>query len=314
VYTDPRTAWAVILAGGDGTRLKSLTRLISGDARPKQFCPILGGRTLLGETRERLGRVIPPERTLFVVQDAHRDFYKDELADVDPRFILTQPSNKGTAVAIAYAISTILEFDENAVVAFFPADHFYEDDEPFLAGVARALDMAGANQDSLMLLGAQPYSPEVEYGWIEPASEADELARVSRFWEKPSLEHAEDLLARGCLWNTFVMIGPARTFCDLLQAAAPALAGTMQSIVRSGGLSGRRARRLFASLAPVDFSYQVLSLSTDRLLVFRLSGVRWSDLGKPERVIETLQKAGIKPQWATSLSGAISGLANKATA
>ena len=306
---DPKPS-AVILAGGDGTRLKSLTRFISGDARPKQFCPIFGDRTLLGETRARLAKLIPAERTLFVVQDAHEPFYREELGSVDPRLVLSQPGNKGTAVAIAYAVAKILAKEPDGMVACFPADHHYDHDAPFLAAMERAVHVAARNQRSLTLLGVQAYSPETEYGWIEPEFEDREFARVRRFFEKPSLSRAQELLARGCLWNTFVMIGKARAFAEMIHAAAPGLMESMHQIVRHGGLSDPRCRRIFTVLPEVDFSHGVLALETNRLLVFPLRGVRWSDLGKPERVIETLAEAGIRPRWAE----AFAGLSNNATA
>ena len=294
---------AVILAGGDGTRLKSLTRFISGDARPKQFCPIFGDRTLLGETRARLAKLIPPERTLLVVQDAHEPFYRDELASVDPPLVLSQPSNKGTAVAIAYAATTILAREPDAMVAFFPADHHYDHDAPFLAAVERAIYLAERNDRLLTLLGVQAYSPETEYGWIEPEFGDREFARVRRFWEKPTLARAQELLERRCLWNTFVMIGKARAFTEMIRAAAPGLIETTQQILRHGGLSDVRGRRIFSALPEIDFSHGILALETDRLMVYPLRGVRWSDLGKPERVIETLAEAGIQPPWAKEFAG-----------
>src|ERR1700686_4792702 len=92
--------WAVILAGGDGTRLQPLTRLISHDDRPKQFCPIFWGRTLLAQTRARLAHAIAPERTVYAVVKAHEHFYKSELDDVKPSGIGVQPTNRGTTAAI----------------------------------------------------------------------------------------------------------------------------------------------------------------------------------------------------------------------
>ncbi len=100
-------AWAVVLAGGDGTRLRSLTQLISGEDRPKQFCQVYGGKTLLAQTRARLARVIHPERTAFAVVRTHERFYRNELADVEPQRVVVQPGNKGTTAAVIFSLLRI---------------------------------------------------------------------------------------------------------------------------------------------------------------------------------------------------------------
>src|SRR5687767_6909059 len=97
--TSSRTAnneWAVILAGGDGTRLKSLTRHIAGDERPKQFCSVMGGATLLEETQRRTWLELPRQRTLYVVNCAHEQYYAPILAREPPGNLVVQPSNRGT--------------------------------------------------------------------------------------------------------------------------------------------------------------------------------------------------------------------------
>lgn len=295
-------AWAVVLAGGDGNRLKPLTRLISGDARPKQFCPIFG-RTLLAETRSRLAPLIDSARVAFILRRSHRRFWSAELHDVPPERLLVQPANRGTGVAIAYSVLEIAARDESAVIAFVPADHYYDDDSAFHAAIAGALSAVNDNPRRLALLGAEPYYPETEYGWIQPGARN----QVERFWEKPALDVARELLRRGFLWNTFVMAGRAGTFIELIADAAPDLVPALDKLRRSGGLQTRRAKKLYRALAPLDFSQHVLSISPGRLMVLPLGNVRWSDLGKPERVIATMAEAGIKPHWAETF-------ANKATA
>src|SRR5262250_3422044 len=163
-----RDRWAVILAGGDGTRLQSMTRAITGDNRPKQFVPIFGGRTLLEQTRSRVALSVQPSRTLFVVTEKHRRFYESLLDTISPNLILEQPDNKGTAPAILYALMRIAAKSPKAIVALFPSDHYFADDEEFMAHVDAAFDAVRAQPAAVTLLGITPTAPETEYGWIEP--------------------------------------------------------------------------------------------------------------------------------------------------
>src|SRR5271155_4976042 len=91
-----RRDWGVILAGGDGERLRPLTRLIAGDDRPKQFCPLLGGKkTLLEQTRRRTARAVPASQTLFVLANRHQRYYTEELAQIPSSRMIVQTSNRG---------------------------------------------------------------------------------------------------------------------------------------------------------------------------------------------------------------------------
>ncbi|HLN84977.1 MAG TPA: sugar phosphate nucleotidyltransferase, partial [Candidatus Limnocylindrales bacterium] len=160
--------WAVILAGGDGTRLKSLTRHIAGDERPKQFCSVLGHRTLLEETQSRAALELAPARTLYVVNRAHENYYTPILSCKASENLVVQPRNRGTAPAILYSLLRIAARDPKAIVAFFPSDHYISDNEKFMAHIRTALDTAHKRPTLIMLLGLEPETPEVEYGWIEP--------------------------------------------------------------------------------------------------------------------------------------------------
>jgi len=302
VLLEHQHAWAVILAGGDGTRLKTLTRLISGDARPKQFCPIFGGRSLLADTRIRMDKLVSPARTLFSVRRAHERFWSSDLTDCDRANVLAQPANRGTAAGMIGALMTIVERDPDAVVSFVPADHYYDDESRFHSAMESAYAAAFSDPASIVLLGATPYYPETEYGWIQ-ATDAAELSSVARFVEKPAAEDARALMDTGCLWNTFVMTGRASTFLELIESRAPQLPAAFRAILRYG-LETRRARRVYSVLDPVDFSSDILASSTARLKVLRLENVRWSDLGKPERVLATLEEAGIRPHWAPQVQKA----------
>jgi len=294
-----REPWAVVLAGGDGVRLRSLSKFISGDDRPKQFCPILGDKSLLSQTRSRISGMIKENKTLFVVTKSHEPYYKDELRDVPPGQMIVQPANKGTAAAIALSLLRIVSRDPGAVVAFFPSDHFYHDENRFRASISSALQTAGELPCSIILVGAEATHPETEYGWIEPGSipawdTSCRFHRVRRFWEKPSADAAAALHRDGCLWNTFVMVGRASAFLQLLQSTVPELLGAFASAEWRGKAEDAYLREDFK---PVDFSRSVLARCTDQVLVVRLpSEAGWSDLGAPERVMKTLEHVGIEPR------------------
>lgn len=147
-------AWAVVLAGGDGTRLRPFIREISGEDRPKQFCTLYGGKTLLAQTRARLAHYFPPERTAFVLVKHHERFFRQQLADVGPEQLIIQPENKGTTAAILCSILRVKALAGNPVIALFPTDHYYAHEARFMNSVERAVRITQHHSDTLVLLGA----------------------------------------------------------------------------------------------------------------------------------------------------------------
>jgi len=294
-------AWAVLLAGGDGIRLQSLTQKIAGDCRPKQFCQIYGGKSLLTQTRERIAPLFNCRRTLCVVTQAHEKYYREGHRDADNSEILIQPHNRGTAVAIGAALIRIARVEPEALITLFPCDHFYADNEAFVETIGSAEAFARTHPRSLVLVGAEAHYPEIEYGWIEPGIPLpgeDTLLSVLRFWEKPDLSTARELLSRSCLWNTFVVIGYADTFLEMMCSCIPDVLATI-----SAGVAGNDLNRAYAEVRSVDFSREVLAALPHRLLVVKDGASGWADLGTPARVIDTLVRNGIQATWFGSTTG-----------
>jgi mannose-1-phosphate guanylyltransferase len=280
--------WAVILAGGDGTRLRELSHKVSGDRRPKQFCEFFGGKSLLAHTRDRLQPLFLYENTFFVLNHAHRAYYQRELADVPSSQKLVQPLSHGTAPAIALAVLEIMGRDPDCTIAFFPSDHHYRENSIFQATIDRALQLATICGDRLLIIGAPATYPEVEYGWIQPRpifpqSRLNALQYVSRFWEKPNLVEARALQKSGCLWNTFVMVGSGAAFLGLLGATVPHLLAAIGDWFSAPDLD-----RIYREIEPIDFSREVLSAAPERLLVLCDGPSGWTDFGSPQRAMDVL--------------------------
>jgi mannose-1-phosphate guanylyltransferase len=278
--------WGVILAGGDGTRLLPLTRKISGDDRPKQFCALTGAETLLDQTRRRVSGMIADRQTLFLLTQTHERFYADQLASVADERLLIQPYNHGTAPAIAYSLTHIDRLEPDAVVAFFPSDHHFANDDAFAAHMDLAFTQAELDPERVILLGIQADAPEVSYGWIEPGNRVagGAVSEVRRFWEKPSRRVATQLMRGGCLWNSFVMVGRVTAFLAMIRRTLPELL-TSFTETRSSAL-----REIYAKIPATNFSNEVLSARPSDLTVLPACGLGWSDLGEPQRVLSAIPK------------------------
>jgi mannose-1-phosphate guanylyltransferase len=290
---------AVILAGGDGTRLRAFTSELFGEEIPKQFCPLWGEDALLAQTRRRAALLIEPAHTVTVFTAAHARFYQPLMADMSGEQVAVQPLIRGTAPAILYALMRLKKIAPDCAVAMFPSDHFVGDDRAFMRHVEAAFRAVDARPEATVLLGIKPADPQPEYGWIEPgellANECEPVRHVRRFWEKPPPGLAQPLMRAGCLWNSFVIVARLSTFLGLFLIALPDLYQAFIAIEAELGTPSEetRVRRLYGRIAPANFSREVLAKCPFNLAVLPVNGVEWSDLGESGRVVKLLANRGI---------------------
>jgi mannose-1-phosphate guanylyltransferase len=284
--------WAVILAGGDGQRLRSYIHRTAGRECPKQFFRILGTTTLLEQTLARVWLRFAPERTLTAVNHAHERFYSSISNKRSVPELLVQPDNLGTAPAILYALLVIAKRSANASVAIFPSDHYVSDDDRFMQYINLAFDWTLRSPEMPIVLGIVPSKAELGYGWIEPGRQISNRAeipifQISGFWEKPPLHIARQLFRRSCLLNTFVIIGTVSSLLGTIASALPSMYASLnlaQSALGSA-LKEVMTQAAYARISRVDFSQSVLAGQADKFAVMPIADVEWSDLGEPERVI-----------------------------
>jgi mannose-1-phosphate guanylyltransferase len=261
---------------------------------------LFGNESLLDLARKRAERSISPEQILVPLTRSHWAFYVQE-PGIRPSQRIVQPANRGTAPPILYSLLSIEQIDDDAIVAILPSDHHFSDERAFTAALESAFETAAQHPCSVMLLGASPQGPEVEYGWIEIGPSVrgtgGAWSRVRGFFEKPSFRAARELLARGSLWNTFVMVGHVRGFLEMANASLADVVGWLRMSPLWVGEEVYVEDSLYERIPVVDFSREVLSVQTKRLLALRMVGTGWSDLGHPERVLSVLQVAGLDPWW-----------------
>lgn len=267
--------WAVIMAGGSGTRFWPL----SSDAHPKQFLKLIGDRSPAQCCVDRLRRFIAPERILIVASEFHRQALKEDLVDFPLDQVLWEPVGRNTAPCIAWACETIRRRDPEAVIGVFPSDHDIAEGEAFVSCAKTAYDLAS---DHIVLFGIEPTRPETGYGYIElgaALASQDNVYEVAAFCEKPDAQTARRYLDEGrYLWNSGMFIFDAQTMHEELERHVPQIVSGIESIV-----SGvRPVEEAFGDLLSISIDYAVME-HTRRARVIR-ARFPWDDLGTWESI------------------------------
>ncbi len=282
---DPRAAgeaWVVVLAGGEGRRIRPYTTSADGIAVPKQYCRFRDERTLISTTLDRALQITTAERVLVMVLDAHRRWWQRELRRLPSANVLSQPADRGTAIAILQALVEVHCRDRDPRLVVMPSDADVDDEEVLLDSIGIAQQTARMFPADVILLGITPSNLDCEYGLIIPTAGRECTARrVRGFVEKPPLTLARHLTRHGAMWNSFIFACNGWALYGLFEAALPTdTSGYLRSL---GQVAEERARAI-SGMTARDFGKEVLTPNAARLRMVEVPPCGWTDLGTPARL------------------------------
>jgi mannose-1-phosphate guanylyltransferase len=287
--------WAVVLAGGDGSRVRDRSRGPNGESAPKQYCSFGDGKSLLGLAIDRARSVVGPDRIVTVVAEQHRRWWEAELGRVPGTIpaenVVVQPRNRGTGVGVLLGLLHVVAREGSlARVLVLPSDHVVSDEETLRRHLERGILATRQDPGRVVLLGMTPEAPDTDldadYGWILSSATTDGVARpVVAFREKPDPVSSKRLMEGGALVNTLIFAARAATLLLLYHRAIPELLRRLlPRLSRPEAWARDVLRRLYRTLPSRDFSRDVLERCTHELALIAVPPCGWSDLGTPARL------------------------------
>jgi mannose-1-phosphate guanylyltransferase len=286
--------WALVLAAGEGTRLRDLTTDPQGNTIPKQYCSLYGGMSLLQLALLRAAQVSPWGQVNTIVAAHHEAWWHRPLAFLPKSNVIVQPRNRGTGIGTLLPLLSILDRDPKARVVLLPSDHFVADERALARAICDALVEVERRPERIVLLGIVPDETDGEFGWIVPVGDGKPgIPRVAHFVEKPPPPEAMNLMAQGALWNSFIFAAEGKTLLDLFDRRIP---GAVTDLWEALAQHPRAAQEpdtladVYERLVTVDFSRDVLEGCVDRLSVVPVPRCGWCDLGTPARVARCVER------------------------
>lgn len=286
--------YAVIIAGGSGTRLWPMSRA----SLPKQLIPFIGGKSLLDVAYERLAGLVPAENRIVCAGQGHEKVIREALGLGADQF-LGEPVGRDTLNAVGYSTAVIARRDPNAVIAVFTADHIIEPVDEFQRIVEHGFRLAEQHGETLVTFGIAPTQAATGYGYLQLGERVDETARVvEEFREKPNAEAAEGFFKAGAekyLWNSGMFVWRAETMMDCIRRYEPENYAGIEKIAAAwnGAERERTLGAVFPTLKKISIDYAVMEPASRDAKV-RVAAVpmplQWLDVGSWPMFAETCPK------------------------
>ena len=281
--------YAVIMAGGGGTRLWPVSRR----ERPKQLLPLLGKETLFQSTYARLEKLFPPERILVVTVSEQAEVMREQVPSIPAENYLIEPAPRGTASVVALAAAVLKKRDGQAMMAVQTADHHIRNNDLFRYLIGTAFEVA--EKDYLVTLGITPTYPSTGYGYIQQGELLSGDYRypvytVKRFKEKPDEATAQQLLRSGDhSWNSGMFVWRVDTILEELGKQMPELHAAVSDIAAVWDQPERDevVRLKWMDLKSQTVDYGVME-KAERVAVLPAGGLGWSDVGAWDSLFEVL--------------------------
>ena len=273
--------YAVIMAGGEGTRFWPLSRATC----PKQFLSVMGGEPLIVQTLRRLECLVPPERTLVMVNRKHQEVARRLVSGIPPQNLIIEPRIRDTAPCIGLAASIIRKRAGDQTIVCLPSDHIIHPDDGFRETLSHGESCVKGDPGALFMIGIRPTYPATGYGYIlrgQQVKEIDGTAvyEVASFHEKPSMAVAEAYFDSGdYFWNSGMSFCRTNAILDAIRSRLPELHEGLVQL--QGDLDTDRQEaalaRVFPRLPRISIEYGVLEQGdTVRVIEGHFA---WDDVG-----------------------------------
>ena len=297
-------AYAVVMAGGSGTRFWPLSRR----KHPKQLLELFGHGTLLEQTVERLLPLIPAERIYIYTNETVLSEVRRRLPQIPRAQIVAEPASRNTAPTLGVAAHEICRRDPQGLMVVLPADHIIAKPAEFLRVLRAGIEVA-SKEDSTVVIGLKPTRPDTGFGYVRIASAetrvgGQKIHRVEKFTEKPPLALARKYVASGrYLWNGGMFIWRASTLLENFAKHQPKMADQLARLAAAGGpRSAKNFRRLFPQFEKISIDFAIMEKISDIHAVS--ADIGWNDVGSWAVVYDLTAKdseANVRPEHSLSL-------------